>query len=67
MVHTAVDFSFEKAGGFQDPQMLADRGEGHVERFGEFLNHGLAERQAGQDGAARRIGKSAKGRVQGRR
>jgi hypothetical protein len=62
----AVDFALEEPGGFQHAEVLGNRGQGHGEGFGQLRDHGLAARQAGQDGTAGGIGQRAKGGVEER-
>lgn len=55
-VNAAVDLAAQQAGGFQNSQVLGDRGKRDVEWFGKFADGGLSLRETGEDGAARGIG-----------
>lgn len=63
-VHAAFDGTLQKSRRFQNPQMFGNRGQGHGERRSEFRNRGFSQREAGEDGASRRIRESAKRGVQ---
>jgi len=63
-VDATVNFAAQQAGGFEDAQMLGDCGQRHAERFGEISDFGFAKREAGEDGAASRVGKSPESRIQ---
>ena len=54
----------DQAGALQHLEMLGDRRQAHGERFCQFHDGGFAERQAGQDGAAGRIGERGEGGVE---
>ncbi len=64
-VNAAVDFAAQQAGGFEDAQMLGNGGKRHGERPGNVFYGSFAPREAGQDGATRRVGEGAEGGVQG--
>jgi hypothetical protein len=64
-VNTAVDFALQQSRGFQHAQVFRNGRQGNAKRLGKLGDHRLALRQAGQNGAARGIGKRAKGSVQG--
>ena len=63
----AVDLALEEAGGFEDAQMFGNGGQRNAKGFRQFSDRGFSLAQAGQDGAARGIGKRAEGGVQERR
>jgi hypothetical protein len=65
-VRAAVDFAPEQAGGFQNAQVFRNCGKRDPERRGEFGDGGFAESEAGEDGAAGRIGEGAEGGVERR-
>jgi hypothetical protein len=65
-VDASVDLTAEQAGGFENTQVLRDRGQGNVERFGKFGNRGFTLGQPGENGAACGIGKGAKSGIEGR-
>ena len=59
----AIDGASQQAGGFEDAQMFGDGGERDLKRFGELRDGGFTASQAGEDGAADGIRKSAEGGV----
>ena len=62
-MHPPVDLPFEQTRRFEHPQMFADRWKRHIKRLGEFLDHGFAASETGEDGAAGGVGKGTEGRV----
>ncbi len=54
-----------QAGAFQHFEVLGDGGLGHGERLGKICDRGLAGGEAGENGAARGIGKRSEGGVEG--
>ena len=62
----AVDFTPEQAGGFEDAQVLGDRGERDVEGSGEFGDGSFAAGQPRENGAACGVGKRSEGRIEWR-
>ena len=54
----------EEAGVFQNAKMFGDCRQRHLERLGELADCPLAEREAGQDRAARRIAERGEGGVE---
>ena len=65
-VNAAIDLAFEQARGFQDAHVFRDGRQRNTERFGQLRDHGLALREASQNGAASGIGKRAKRGIQRR-
>jgi hypothetical protein len=65
-VHAAGDLALKEAGGLQYAHMLRDGWQRNVKGFGKLCDHGLALREAGQDGAAGGIGEGTEGGIQGR-
>lgn len=64
MVFPPADFSADEAGVFERAEMLRDRVEGYVERFGEF-RHGRAScPQTGKDGSPRWVTEHCEGSIQ---
>lgn len=64
MVFPPSDFSADEAGVFERAEMLRDRVEGYVERFGE-LRHGRASRpQTGKDRPPRWVTEHREGSIQ---
>jgi hypothetical protein len=45
--------------------VLRNGGEGNIKRAGEFLDGGFSFGEAGEDGAARGVGESAEGEIEG--
>ena len=64
-MNAAVNLALQQASGFQDAEMLGDRGKRYRKGRGQFGDRGVSVREAGKDGAAGRIGQSAKGGVEG--
>ena len=65
MRYNGRTYARDKTCGLQNFQVLGDGGEAHVERLRQFLHGGLAEREAGEDRAPRRIGEGLEGDVEG--
>lgn len=63
----AVSLPSQQPRVLQDPEVLGDGWEGHVEGLGQGRHRGLAPRQALQDRAPGRIGQGGKGGVEGGR
>jgi len=61
-----VNFAAEQARRLQNAEMLGDRRQGDVERFGKFGDGGFAVCEAGDNGATCGIGKRAKGGIEQR-
>ncbi len=64
MVHAAVDFAPEQAGGLENAQVFRDRRERHGKRRGQSLDGGFTLRQAREDGAAGGVRERAEGGVE---
>ena len=54
----------DKAGTFEDAEVLGDGGLGHREGAGELVNGGFAGAETGEDGAAGGIGERGEGGVE---
>src|SRR5215470_10769490 len=54
----------DQAGALQHLEVLGDGGQADVEGLGELGDRGLAEREAGQDRPAGRIGERREGRAE---
>ena len=54
----------DQAGVLQHLEVLGDRGLAHLERLGELLDRGLAQREPREDRPSRRVGKSGEGGVE---
>src|SRR5215470_18500578 len=62
--HLSVARACDQARTLENLQVLGDRRQADIERFGEFQHRGLAEREARKDRAPRRIGEGCEGRAQ---
>ena len=67
MVHAAVNFAPEQAGGFENAQVFRDRRERHGKRRGQSLDGGFTLGKARQDGAAGGVGEGAESSIELRR
>ncbi len=63
-VNAAVDFALEKAGGFENAQMLGDGGEGKREGLRKLGDRGFALGEARENGAAGGVGEGGEGGVE---
>jgi hypothetical protein len=55
----------DETGAFENPQVLVDPGQRHLERARELGHGGLGLRQPREDGSARRVGQGGEHDVQG--
>lgn len=62
--HTSILMLAEQAGMFQYAQMLGNGGQGNAKGAGQLADRRFAQRQAGQDGAPRGVGKGSEGGIQ---
>ncbi len=60
----AVPLAGQKPRPLENPEVLGDGGERHVERLGQLRHRGLTPRQAREDRATGGIGQRRKGRVE---
>jgi hypothetical protein len=65
-MHAPILVALNQSRVFEHAQMLRDGRESHVVRRGQIADGSLAERELREDAAARGVGKSAKGSVEGR-
>jgi hypothetical protein len=63
-VDAAGDFAPEQASGFENAQVLGDRGQRDVEGRGKLGDGGFAAGQARENGAPRGIGKRPERRIE---
>lgn len=54
----------DHAGAFEDFEMFGNGGLRHSERLGEIVDGGFTGSEAGEDGAARRIGESSESGIE---
>jgi len=64
--HAAVALDPGQSRSLQDANVLGDRGEGDREVAGQLADRGLAAGEAGEDGAAGRVGERGEGPVERR-
>src|SRR6185503_7857002 len=63
-MHAAVDASRDEACALEHFEVPRDRGERHVERFGELADGGGAARQPREDASSRRVPEGTEYEVQ---
>jgi hypothetical protein len=64
-VDPAVPLPGQKPGALENPEVLGDGGERHVEGLGQLRHRGLAARQALEDRPAGGIGQRRESRIEG--